>query len=251
MGGVLRVARFLVNNFSQFGVLDMKFILALLASATVAVSTYAANDQVKLDRDGLSITGTGCKKFDKNGTGAGDVQATISADGQSLSILFNSYNANAGGMNDMGLPRKNNDRKTCNMRIPLIVPAGYSVSVVQVDYRGFNSLPEGGSSKFSAEYFFAGMKGPRAYREFPDRSPDGSVDRSTGRLDKEFFIRNELLATAVNWSPCGKPVNLAINTWTQVLSNASLEDASISVDSADITASTPVVYKLSYRTCKN
>lgn len=227
----------------------MRGILVFAAVAAFSMTAFAENDAVKLDRDGMSITGSGCKKFDKEGTGQGDVQATISPDGQSLSILFNAYQANAGGFNDAGMPRATNERKTCNLRIPLKVPSGYSVSIIQVDYRGFNALPPGGKSKFSAEYFFAGIRGPKSYREFPDRSEDGSIDQDTGRLDKEFFIRNELKATAVNWSPCGQPVNLAINTWTQVLTNTLQEDASVSVDSADITTKTPVLYKLSYRKC--
>ncbi len=227
----------------------MKVVAIMFVLLGVSQALLADHKSITLDKDGIIVTGTGCKKFDKFGTGDGDVQATVNEDGTALSILFNAYVAEAGGMTEMGAPRPNNARKTCNMRVPVKVPSGYSVSLIQVDYRGFNSLPEGGRSVFSAEYFFAGMRGPRAMRNFPNSAEDGRVDSDTGRLDKEFFIQNKLQATAANWSPCGRPVTLAINTWTQVFSNSGLEDSSISVDSADITTKTPIVYRLTYRTC--
>lgn len=52
------------------------------------------------------------------------------------------------------------ERKTCNIAVPVHVPQGYSVSIFQIDYRGFNSLPYGAYSRFNVEYFFAGTQGP-------------------------------------------------------------------------------------------
>src|SRR5690606_1233380 len=123
--------------------------------------------------------GTGCP--------IGTVAAVVSPDGGQLSILYDQFVAEVGGMTGRSI-----DRKNCNVAIPVHVPNGLSVSVLQVDYRGFNFLPVGGRSTFNVEYFFAGTRGPVFTRTF------------TGPLTDDYFIPNSLLATAVSWSRCGE-----------------------------------------------
>src|SRR3954468_8775829 len=74
--------------------------------------------------------GTGCP--------AGSASAVLSPDGKSLSILFDQYTVQAGGTTGQQF-----DRKACSVAIPVHVPQGYAVSILQIDYRGFNALPVG------------------------------------------------------------------------------------------------------------
>jgi hypothetical protein len=165
--------------------------------------------------------GTGCP--------AGSASVTISPSEDAISILFDSYIAEAGG-------RKRVDRKSCNLAIPVQVPQGYSVSVFQVDYRGFNSIPRGARNQFDVEYFFAGSRGPMIRRTF------------MGPQDDSFSIGDTLIASAIVWSGCGESVNLRINSSMMAMSNTRGEQTLGMVDSADI--SNGIVYHLQWRRCR-
>lgn len=193
----------------------------ILALVLVATSAGAQSlDDVYLGMP--SAGGSGCP--------AGTVSATLSPDASSLSILFDQFTAEAGRTT-----RRSVDRKSCNLAIPVHVPQGYSVSVIQVDYRGFNSLPQGGRSQFNVEYFFAGGSGPRYSRTF------------YGPMGDDYSINNTLVATAMVWSPCGASPNLRVNASMTAYANRSMEQTLATVDSADINAG--LVYHLQWRRC--
>ncbi len=172
----------------------------------------------------------GTPAYGGNGCPAGSAAATLSPDGKSLSILFDNYIVQAGGTSGNTV-----DRKSCNIAIPVTVPAGYSVSVFKIDYRGFNSLPQGASSEFNVEYFFAGSQGPRFQKAF------------SGPVNDDFIISNEVVAQTVSWSPCGEDVNLRANTSLMAQTNSAYQQTMATVDSADINAA--VVFQLAWRTC--
>ncbi|HZY67241.1 MAG TPA: DUF4360 domain-containing protein, partial [Devosia sp.] len=100
-------------------------IAALLIGSSVAGASYA--DDIALGEPGYG--GTGCPD--------GSASVTLSPDAKSLSILFDEYYVEAGGSTNKSL-----DRKSCNIAIPVHVPQGLSVSILNIDYRGYNSLPQ-------------------------------------------------------------------------------------------------------------
>lgn len=182
--------------------------------------TASAQNQIQL---GLpAYGGSGCP--------AGSASVTLSPDQQSLSILFDGYVAEAGGATSRQI-----DRKSCNLAIPVQVPQGYSISVFQVDYRGFNALPRGARSQFNVEYFFAGARGPRQTRTF--LGPDSS----------EYLLTDRLAAEALVWTPCGASTNLRVNSSMTVFSNRMGEQTMSTVDSADVQAG--LVYHVQWRRC--
>jgi len=191
----------------------------ILAAALMASQSFA-QDGIRLGVPGYA--GTGCP--------AGSASAILSPDAQELSILFSEYVAQAGGAT-----RKQIDRKNCAIAVPVHVPQGYSVSVLQIDYRGYNALPLGAKSTATAEYFFAGTRGPLFRRDF------------VGPLDSDYTFTNRLIASAIVWSPCGAQVILRANTAMTVQTNRLNQDAMATVDSADVSAS--LIYKLSWRRC--
>ncbi len=166
--------------------------------------------------------GSGCPQ--------GTASAVLTEDGKTLTVLFDSYMVQAGYGSG-----KTIDRKSCNLAVPVHVPQGYSVAVMQIDYRGFNSLPQGAMSTFNAEYFFANQVGPRYSKRF------------MGPLDSDFITTNRLGVEAVVWSQCGTDVMLRANTGLMVKNNNFNQDALSSVDSADIKAG--LVYHLEWRRC--
>lgn len=172
----------------------------------------------------------GYPAYGGNGCPSGTASATLSPDGQSLSIIFDQFLTEAGPASG-----KTIDRKSCNIAVPVHVPNGFSISVMAVDYRGYVGLPSQASARLSAEYFFAGMQGPRFMKDF------------IGRTDTDYLFNNQLGVQAMVWSPCGADVNLRVNAAMQVRNTNRQLDAIATVDSADISAG--LVYHFQMRRC--
>jgi len=195
-------------------------IIALASTIAMATPAFA---QVGLRLGHPSTGGNGCP--------SGTVSTTLSPDESQLSILFDQFVAEAGP--GVG---KTIDRKSCNIAIPVEVPGGYSVSIVGVDYRGFVGLPSRrATARFTAEYFFANMPGPRLQRSF------------VGSQNTDYLIENDLIVSAMTWSACGASTNLRINA-SIMLQNTDRDDAIATVDSADI--SSGIIYQLQFRRCR-
>lgn len=193
----------------------------LATVAVIATSLNAfAQDTIQL---GYPTTGG-------NGCPAGSASASVSPDGSSLSIIFDQFIAEAGPASGRTM-----DRKSCNVAVPVHVPNGFSISIIAVDYRGFVSLPQGASARMTAEYFFAGMQGPRFAQDF------------RGRMDQDYTFNNQLGIQAMVWSPCGADVNLRVNAGMMIRNN-SYQDAMATVDSADMNAG--IVYQVQMRRCR-
>ena len=191
--------------------------LAIVGTFGILSNTATADD-IYLGEPGYG--GSGCP--------AGSASVTLSPDEKQLSILFDDYIAEAGG-------RKRISRKSCNIAIPVHVPQGFSVSVIDVDYRGYVSVPRGGMGRFSAEYFFAGQRGLKFKKTF------------RGGFDDDFLLGNNLGVAALVWSRCGADVNLRVNTSMMVRSNRRKQEALGMVDSADFSAG--LVYHLKWKRC--
>ena len=195
----------------------MKKSVLLACSLLLSAPVFA--DDISLGIPGYG--GTGCPD--------GTVSATLSPDAKSLSLLFDQYQVSVGGTTGRSF-----DRRSCNIAIPVHVPQGLSVSILKIDYRGFNRLPQSATSQFNVEYFFAGTRGPSFQRVF------------RGVLEEDYLINNELRAEAIVWSGCGADVNLRTNSSLRV-STASNREAMSSIDSQDVNAG--IIYQLQWRRC--
>ena len=196
-------------------------MLSLMILALSAISLQAEAQSLRLGQPAYG--GTGCP--------SGTASVTLSPDNSAVSILFDSYITEAGHVTGRTV-----DRKSCNISVPVQVPNGYSVSVFQVDYRGYNLVPRGGMARFDAEYFWAGSRGPRISRTF------------MGPTNDNFSLTDNLLAQTMVWTPCGASVNLRVNTSMMSKSNTRGEQAMSMVDSADI--SSGLIYHIQYRRCR-
>ncbi len=192
---------------------------SILFFSAIMLSAPVFADDISLGEPGYG--GTGCP--------AGTVSVTLSPDAKSLSLLFDQYQVAVGGESG-----KSFDRKSCNIAIPVHVPQGLSVSVLKIDFRGFNHLPRSASSQFNVEYFFAGTKGPSFQRKF------------RGPIDADYLINNEIIAEAIVWSGCGADVNLRTNS-SMRLSSLYNQEAMASIDSEDVNAA--IIYQLQWKKC--
>lgn len=198
----------------------MKKLLTLLTLTTTIFSVTHANSGISLGQPGYG--GSGCP--------SGTASATLSPDSKSLSIIFDEYFVEAGGDT-----RKRMARKNCSIAIPVHVPQGFSVSIIDVDYRGYISLPRGARARFSAEYFFAGQRGPRFVKSF------------RGSFDDDYMISNSLGVNAIVYSKCGVDVNLRVSSSMMVRTNRKKQEVLATVDSADF--SSGIVYQLQWKRC--
>jgi hypothetical protein len=189
----------------MFSSLKKLLALSLLASSFSAFS----QDTIQL----------GYPAYGGNGCPSGTASASLSPDGTSLSIIFDQFLTEAGPAAGRTI-----DRKSCNIAVPVHVPNGYSIAVLAVDYRGYVGLPRSASARLQAEYFFAGMRGPRFVEDF------------IGATDRDYTFSNELGVESMVWSPCGADVNLRVNASMMVRNTNRSLDAIATVDSADINA---------------
>jgi hypothetical protein len=173
-----------------------------------------------------------------NGCPQGTLQAVLSPDQRSISVLFNQYIARAGG--NSGVPRM---AMNCQVNIPFSVPIGYRVQVVKMDYRGFTSVPQGARSTFAAGFRFLEINGmpinnKRVLRAKVFIGPD----------QENFQITS--LTTGPHWSPCGLPFVLAAESYINAQSNRQNDEVMTTVDSLDA-VQVPVVYSLRWKRCSD
>jgi hypothetical protein len=161
----------------------------------------------------------GVPDYGGSGCPAGTASVVLSPDEDEISILFDQFIAEAGG----GTGRMV-DRKACDLGIPIHIPQGYSVAVVQTDFRGFNLVSYGGMNRLNTEYFWANQRGPvysKMYR---------------GPQNEDYFTSNGVMASGVVWTPCGMDTN------------RSMDQSMMTVDSADI--SSGLIYHVQWRECR-
>lgn len=207
-----------MKNFLK-AIVSKRTILLFSVFSTILLCAPVFADDISLGEPGYG--GTGCP--------AGTVSVTLSPDAKSLSLLFDQYQVAVGG--ETG---KSFDRKSCNVAIPVHVPQGMSVSVLKIDFRGFNQLPRSATSQFNVEYFFAGTRGPSFKKVF------------RGPLAEDYLINNKLAVETIVWSGCGADVNLRTNSSLRVQTSGNREAMS-SIDSEDVNAG--IIYQLQWRQC--
>ena len=160
----------------------------LLVAVTALLVSEATMAQSGIRLGSPSYGGSGCP--------AGTASVTLSPSEDALSILFDAFSASAGSSTG-----KRVDRKSCNLSIPVTIPQGYSVAVIQTDYRGFNFVPSSGAyTRLNTEYFWAGIRGPMFSKLF------------TGPQNRDFTTSNGIIAESLVWTPCGASVNLRVNS---------------------------------------
>lgn len=189
----------------------MKTLSTLIAAATLALAAGTAsaapsNNSVYFQDP--AIAGSGCP--------AGTTDYAITPDGQTLTVLFDSYTADPGNL-------------SCNIAIPVHVPNGFQVSLMTADYRGFVQ----GKAELRRSYFFAGSTGPSLVT--PMSSAGG----------KDYTQRDNLLTMTESFARCGQDVNLRINSRIRTKTNSSM----ISVDSLDL--NNGMIFHLKYKKCNS
>lgn len=226
---------------------------SIIALAFIAMLTAASLAQAQFDDDGdfndgnagqapnqdsEHVPGLGIQMPSYGGTGCpqGSVSAVLSPDQKTLSVLFDSYIAHAGGATGADRSAVN-----CQLNIPFTVPAGYRVQVVKLDYRGYSLIPKGARSTI-----VAGVR----YLEI-----DGRPIQAPRTLRRKVFVgprQENFQLTSIlrgpHWSPCGKSFVLAAESNVHVQTSRMGGEVLSTIDSLDA-VQLPVQYALRWQRC--
>ena len=197
------------------------FMKSVIAALVLMAVTGTANAQISLGQPAYG--GTGCP--------AGTASATLTEDGSVLSILFDQFVAESGGVTGRRI-----DRKACNLRIPVNVGQGYQVALIAFDYRGYVAVPWGAQAVFDASYSYIGQPTPVRFSK-----------TFNGGRQENYSVKNELISTTVTWSPCGRQVMLEASAAVRSIANSSMQQTMMTVDSVDVSAG--LLYKVQWRRC--
>ncbi|MCL1127326.1 DUF4360 domain-containing protein [Shewanella surugensis] len=162
----------------------------------------------------------------------GELDAVLTEDGSKVSIFFDNYQA------DSSADPRGRSRVTCNMGFALHIPQGLSVSLIEMDYRGYADIAPGGYGALVADYFFAGDQGLQFIKEWGQPDIWNSED---------FLFENDFLAEAIVWSACGTDeVILRANTSLKAYEGTD-NHSFIQLDTVD--ANIALLYHLSWKEC--
>jgi hypothetical protein len=135
------------------------------------------------------------------------------------------------------------DTKNCIVSLPLEVPAGFQVSIVKLDYRGFNAIPQNARTRYVTIYSFwdefsRKQISPRIRRHYDFRGP----------LEEEYTISSDV-SSHMMWSPCGKNLVFRIDSRASAKTNGQGEDVIGMIDTLDASVGSNVQYHLNWQSC--
>lgn len=173
----------------------------------------------------VDATGTGCPD------GTWDVG--ISEDGETFTLLFNSYAATVS-------PGQRSDLKECQIDIELGSPQGLSYSVASFYYQGYVFLEKPGmTARQTASYAFRGKR-------------ENAADRNevVGPADESYIFSDEIEPNRRVWSPCRRDDALHVRTRLD-MKNEPHRTGSGFINSAAVDGSLAFKWKLQWRRCGN
>ncbi|MBN3874257.1 DUF4360 domain-containing protein [Nostoc sp. JL33] len=179
----------------------MKVLSTLISSLTLLSLNVVGLSQVQAQQQGFQFQSVPVTLFG-NGCPSGNAQASLKGD--ILSITLPSFEATA-------LPPKVVS-KSCSLRIGLNVPAGYRVKPINITYRGFANVPQGGSGDLRTRLVFQGKDVPNSSNNPNATFPSGfyggwrkdvaitpdAINACTVPINSVFGINTTLIARATN-----------------------------------------------------
>lgn len=204
-------------------------LTVLILMFVVPASAFAEEELIPITEEEAVPFTIGAPIAQGNGCPDGTYDVVLSPDGNELTVLFSSFTAETN-------ETENFNFSNCNIAVPIEVPAGITIGLFGVDYRGMAFIPTDGTGIISREYFFAGVRGPQINSAIP------VYDEFY-----EFFYPDEV--TIPVWTRCGDDVTARSNTTMYVSKPAdSPVDAFISMFSEDWTID--ILFHLTWEYCE-
>ncbi|TPX13747.1 uncharacterized protein E0L32_005950 [Thyridium curvatum] len=196
---------------------------ALLASAVPIYGPDGGPSGHEVQIEGISFAGSGCP--------AGSVAGQLASDLTTITLLYDSFVAQAG--KDI---KPTDYRKNCQLNVKLRYPSGWQFSVFRADYRGYASLPKGDTGTCKATYYFSG-----------EQKQISSTMTIKGPFDDNYLKSDSFGTESTVWSPCGQEGMLNINSEVRITPLDSTTPALLTVDSTDLKFTQ--IHYLQWQTC--
>jgi hypothetical protein len=163
------------------------------------------------------------------GASAADCSATaVSApDGSALTILFD----------DMTVSGDGSVSASCSIVAPLNLPAGYSLGVYRVDYRGYAHLAKGQTAELSVDYHLGPKQNGRRFSR-----------KVKGPLDEDFALKENIGAGLMKRVGCGTSAVLNVDVALRL--DRSAADALATLDSSDGASRRGLIYHFDLKKCE-
>jgi hypothetical protein len=175
--------------------------------------------------DVLTVNGSGCP--------AGTATVSVSRDNTSFRVRYRSYVAQAGGTS-----RPTDFRKNCQLSLAVHVPQGFTFAIARADHRGTADLKRGVSGLLRSAYYFMGSSDTR-FVDHPLPGPFKGGWRATDVTP----------VAALVFAPCGKKVNLNVNTELRVRAGARPTAKSF-MRMGSTTGDIDTIYQFSWKSCR-
>ncbi len=159
--------------------------------------------------------------------GGSDYTVVPSPDGTSITVLFDNFTASTPG----------NPWVSCPVNIPLNLPAGYSLGVYQMDYRGFVHLETGGTARVAIDYGL-GKSQPRRHVQTIDKATDG-----------DFTFTERLGPGQMKRAGCGETAAINLTATLMLPRKSVTGESQLTLDSID-GAGRGVTFKVDLKPCK-
>jgi hypothetical protein len=211
----------------------MKYsISALVLGFFAALSVAAPTPDEKPDKKDVTISEV---KYGGTGCPGGSAAVQHSQDLQTVTVIFDEYEASIGP----GIPFPNKN-KNCNLNFKINYPQGYQYTLYKLDYTGYADLEKGVSAKQESMYWFAGIPGRATLRSKFD-----------GPYSKTYTFTDTLATEMCVWSPCGASTTLNVNTLLSLSSNNPKSSGAISTQVIDATVKNKyyAAYGVNWRKC--
>jgi len=188
---------------------------------------------LSLQADAASDIQIGVPSYGGTGCPAGAASISVSSTHDGVYILFDQIAVEAGATTGRRI-----ERKSCNLSIPLQVPAGYSAAIERISpLQGFAELPKGAIARVELEAFWSGARGPALQKIL------------TGPMSANWVeSENVIPARPIVWSGCGASVGLRLNSILTVQTNQRLEQAITTIDS-DFPSNAQPLIRLKLKRC--
>jgi len=165
--------------------------------------------------------------------GGGAYSLVNSPDGTSISVLFDQFSAE-GNRAVAGVVRTR-----CDIKIPLNLPAGYTLGVFQMDYRGFAHLGSGQEAELGVDYGVGREGGGRRFHR-----------KLKGPHDRDFIFTEKIGTGILKRAGCGEEATLKLHARLDLTPNLGPRDAMITLDSLDGALRGGVVFYIDLKKCR-
>lgn len=201
--------------------LSLVLFVAFFSQATLASSSHKKvsryeTEILELALGEPTVRGNGCPK-DTFGV-------SLTPDKKTVSFIFDQFISEAGNSVEL---KKN--KKRCSITLPIDVPKGWQVTILQMEQRGFFSVPKNAHARLQTQYSLWSDRNHLLQKSVLKKK------NIRGPAEDEYTISTRVRNVPL-FSHCGQKVKFKMDTEIETQSNKAGADVLLTLDSVDAAA---------------